>query len=197
MGNVEPIKLSEQVGAVYDHMKYTGKYLEDGFNLVLSEVASRCVRRRDRQLLLEGRVDGEGGEDLEELDFAEEVASSLDHGTTKKLNEILKLLQKKEINPGIFEMSVEIVKEVTDSPTLFILTTLDGVPKAAVIDIEAVDASANSKHRVKHRAISLDEGQVTVKLLEEGLVLVLVKVTLEMGDDEKSVMERTQLISLK
>ena len=221
-GNVEPIKVSEQVGALFGHMSYTGTYLEDGFNLILSEVASRCGVRRDRQLLLEGRTDGEE-EDLA-LDFDEQAADALNHENAQKLDEIqtklealdemgskqeegLKDLRTQVQELGLqmeklqdklsnaFELSIEVTSGPEEAPALLVLTTLDGVPhKAAAIEIEGFDHSKQSKYVVEHSLVILDEGQAIVTL-EESSQLLFVKATLNV--EENSTVEHTQLVSLK
>ena len=218
VGNVEPINIFERVGAVYDHMKYTGKYLEDGFNLVLSEMATRCVGRRDRQLLLEGRVDEE---DLE-LDFEEDAADAYTHtlagkleghdeklgdidtkleslegsleGVDGKLKDMDAMLQGLEAKgQGILEMSVKITKKENPT-TLLILTTLDGVPQKADIEIKVVDSETRTERVINYSSTALDDGK-EIAVLEESSELFFVKGIVAIGDDGASA-ERTHLVSL-
>ena len=224
IGNAEPIKVSEQVGALFGHMSYTGTYLEDGFNLILSEVASRCGVRRERQLLLEGRTDGEE-EDLA-LDFDEQAADVWNRENEKSLQEIqTKLetldeklesleglkdlrtqvqdlgLQIKKFQTGqekfsnVFDMSVEIASGPEDSPALLVFTTLDGVPhKAAEIEIEGYDPSKQSNYVLDHDMIILGDGKAIVTFTENPQLL-FVKATLNIG--ESNTVEHTELVALK
>ena len=198
-GNVEPIKVSEQVGALYGHMSYTGKYLEDGFNLILSEISTRCNAGGSarRQLLLEGRTDDGEEEDLS-LDFDELVVDALTRENEKKLDEIQNKLEELRLQAekpsNAFEMSVKVTKG-EDSSSLVVFTTLDGVPyNAAEIETEAVDPSTKSKYTVEHSLFILDEGQVIVTL-NENPQLLFVKATLNVGDN--NIVEHTELVELK
>ena len=187
--------MSEQVGALFDHMTYNGKYMEDGFNLILSEISTRCGVRRDRQLLLAGGIDVEEEEDLA-LDFDEQVFDARNHENEKKLDEIQTKLEELEGKlSNAFEMSVEIASGPEDSPDLLVFTTLEGVPhKPAEIEIEGYDPSKKSNYVLDHGLIILDEGKVIVTL-HESPQLLFVKATLNVG--ENSTVEHTQLVALK